>query len=765
MEAKRSGSRHRITFAPEPHPHACMYYLCLLGAYKYRNPMTVKSGLRTLRDLEPFCTRYLGGGQPSGFACTSLSVGLSHQTYMYLGSSYLHLPWVLSLDAGSHRANIFRSNLHERRRQAGGNLRGRVSLATVGNMFRSLKKKATNVFRRNDNRTNDTTASTASLEPYNDASGVRRQGSSRTSQGRGSAVTPPASKIATANRSSSAVQDMQAPRYVPFVEAAPFQPKTATTKTSFYGNLRPGIMAGFGADDDPIWLFDDEEIDDDTKTGQRAFEGSGTRPNNAVQLSELVQWQRTKKPTPRPTQQPSGAPLYTTSPSLEDLLRHTRGDSSTSRLKQSAGSSARHVQDNMPRINGSSTLDNWSDESIGVYTMLQHSPIPDHKPSSSCKVAEALVSPGEDQFRNRPRSQSTMLQTQPPKPPATKQRGYAPIPASILSGFDSDDDDVAASPGSTSDVQSLYVNLSAWAGRFLAVARNHPQEDLEPNMDTLADDFSFGQRYHQSSITSNIVVTRRRIRSEQLSGSRECIVCTDTKPNTQFPRFSITATCAHAPGTCLDCIKASIRSDMNSKLWTDIRCPECREFLDYADIQKYSDPTMFLRYENLALRAAMSQADDFFWCTSGCGSGQVHESGTDQPIVVCLHCGHRSCYQHNVPWHQDLTCDEYERFLEDPENFRSQLELDNEEWARRTKAIHDMDRTLARELFTEEEQQARESKAQQKAERERAQRAATMARKAAARRKKEDEKSLERIRKTTKTCPGCGWAIEKRDGW
>lgn len=40
----------------------------------------------------------------------------------------------------------------------------------------------------------------------------------------------------------------------------------------------------------------------------------------------------------------------------------------------------------------------------------------------------------------------------------------------------------------------------------------------------------------------------------------------------------------------------SIRSDLNSKLWTEIRCPECRELLDYVDIQKYADKETFARY-------------------------------------------------------------------------------------------------------------------------------------------------------------------------
>lgn len=79
-------------------------------------------------------------------------------------------------------------------------------------------------------------------------------------------------------------------------------------------------------------------------------------------------------------------------------------------------------------------------------------------------------------------------------------------------------------------------------------------------------------------------------------GDLECVVCTDNKGVELFPRFSITGSCSHSPNTCLECVQLSIESDLNSKLWTEIRCPECRELLEYADIQRYANKQTFMRY-------------------------------------------------------------------------------------------------------------------------------------------------------------------------
>lgn len=161
----------------------------------------------------------------------------------------------------------------------------------------------------------------------------------------------------------------------------------------------------------------------------------------------------------------------------------------------------------------------------------------------------------------------------------------------------------------------------------------------------------------------------------------------------------------------------------------------------------------------------MAEAENFFWCTSGCGSGQIHESGQDQPIVICLHCNHRSCFHHNVAWHQGLTCDEYDQLLADPDNFRSKLEIDNEAWAAAQEAQLEADRAMAQGLLEEERRVREMRELREREERERTRKAIELARQIAARRKAEEDMSRETVGRTTKPCPGCGWAIEKNDGW
>lgn len=79
------------------------------------------------------------------------------------------------------------------------------------------------------------------------------------------------------------------------------------------------------------------------------------------------------------------------------------------------------------------------------------------------------------------------------------------------------------------------------------------------------------------------------------SDEQECVICAETKLPHEFPPFTITSTCNHATGSCLDCIKKSIKADLDSKVWTDIRCPECNVAFDYLDIQKYADDETFSR--------------------------------------------------------------------------------------------------------------------------------------------------------------------------
>ncbi|SPO03343.1 uncharacterized protein DNG_06025 [Cephalotrichum gorgonifer] len=268
----------------------------------------------------------------------------------------------------------------------------------------------------------------------------------------------------------------------------------------------------------------------------------------------------------------------------------------------------------------------------------------------------------------------------------------------------------------------------------------------------------------QAGEAVDIAVSQPQVSAENNS-DRECIICADTKPPLDFPQTSVTATCNHPPEACLECMRMSIKTDLDTKIWTEIQCPECPATLEYADVQQYADEETFSRFEELVLRAAMSQAENFVWCTAGCGSGQIHESSTRHPIVTCLHCGHRSCFQHGVAWHEALTCKEYDRLLADPENFRSRWENDDASEVHQRHQV-DADGAVARGLVAGEEtaRWRRHFKRKQAEDRRRLEAAAARAREAAIKRKKDEERTAMTIGRTTKACPGCGSSIEKKGG-
>ena len=184
----------------------------------------------------------------------------------------------------------------------------------------------------------------------------------------------------------------------------------------------------------------------------------------------------------------------------------------------------------------------------------------------------------------------------------------------------------------------------------------------------------------------------------------------------------------------------------------------------------------------LAFRGAVDQTPEFVWCPNpdGCESGQMHEARDAEPIVRCVRCHYKFCFRHQREWHEQLTCEEYDAFLEDPGHFRSRLEIENEEVEQhqaeqRTvrRQQEEADRMYAQSLLDADQQEEarrqeqRERAKRQRAEEERAAKElkAKQMRNEAERRKIEEDRSLATIKKTTKQCPGCSWPIEKNKGW
>ncbi|KAI0125114.1 hypothetical protein BJ170DRAFT_488770 [Xylariales sp. AK1849] len=300
-------------------------------------------------------------------------------------------------------------------------------------------------------------------------------------------------------------------------------------------------------------------------------------------------------------------------------------------------------------------------------------------------------------------------------------------------------------------------------------------------------DYRFGQRYHRPTRNGNIIVTHRHMPRDGLELMQDCNVCAESKPVIAFPILSVSSQCTHAPATCLECVETSIQTEFKTKRWNDIHCPECHALMEYQDVERYADKETFARYQNLAFRGAVGEAPGFVWCPANCGSGQIHEAGNDQPIIRCAKCRHKFCFRHQVAWHEQLTCAEYDGFLEDPVHFRSRFDIESEEFENKVLAERlarheqeDADRRYAQTLLdadhvaganrqaakerAERDRQAAAERARVEAERKNVWENTERMRRDAAKRKADEEKSEKLVKKTTKPCPNCGWAIEKNEG-
>ncbi|KAI7766047.1 hypothetical protein LZL87_001160 [Fusarium oxysporum] len=409
-----------------------------------------------------------------------------------------------------------------------------------------------------------------------------------------------------------------------------------------------------------------------------------------------------------------------------------------------------------------------------------------------------------------PRQQSKVARTNN----MASQNGsfYGRVDSAITSGF-GDDESATAVQNLTSKSQGSSSSNTAQSQAYDTTPAPSTQAPFRYQRPSSLDDFDFTAESRRDMVVAHGVTSALSPQQGyhptpasilnfadfdlENTGTKISDIRHDTIPPHKRPR---TSTAAAAP--------ASYSSSASP-------CDECQENLGYEDIRRFANEQTIAKYERQALRAAVEEDENFFWCTSDCGSGQIHDSGSDQPIVVCIKCSHRSCFRHGVNWHEDLSCEEYDRLQEDPD-FRGHLELENERWSKAQAAQEEADRELARRFVAkdkakikrqeaqdqrerareqERERQRERERGRQKRQRERvrerqknqerqrelererqerqralrekasAQKAAEERRQIAARRKIEEAKSIATLRATTKPCGGCGWAIEKNSGW
>jgi len=142
-----------------------------------------------------------------------------------------------------------------------------------------------------------------------------------------------------------------------------------------------------------------------------------------------------------------------------------------------------------------------------------------------------------------------------------------------------------------------------------------------------------------------------------------CCVCLDD--DVDFAPSPPSQRCTHTPTVCTDCLQTHIRTAVVGSGQVDIRCPaeSCTILLTYDEVcaAATGDKALIDRFDSLLLRQALGADSTFVWCKNfACGSGQYHEDGVAAPIITCRRCKTKSCFEHDVIWHDHLTCSEYD---------------------------------------------------------------------------------------------------------
>ena len=74
-----------------------------------------------------------------------------------------------------------------------------------------------------------------------------------------------------------------------------------------------------------------------------------------------------------------------------------------------------------------------------------------------------------------------------------------------------------------------------------------------------------------------------------------CKVCLESVEMEQFPGRKLTLACDHEATVCQSCLATSISTQLSSKIWDQISCPDCGAGLGHQDIKDFADEETFQR--------------------------------------------------------------------------------------------------------------------------------------------------------------------------
>lgn len=74
---------------------------------------------------------------------------------------------------------------------------------------------------------------------------------------------------------------------------------------------------------------------------------------------------------------------------------------------------------------------------------------------------------------------------------------------------------------------------------------------------------------------------------------RECSICADEQPTTNFAVENLTSSCTHEITACTTCITAHLETQIRDKPWDQITCIMCSAIVSFDSVRKFASADAF----------------------------------------------------------------------------------------------------------------------------------------------------------------------------
>jgi hypothetical protein len=85
---------------------------------------------------------------------------------------------------------------------------------------------------------------------------------------------------------------------------------------------------------------------------------------------------------------------------------------------------------------------------------------------------------------------------------------------------------------------------------------------------------------------------------------KECTACIESRSSRHFPQRPPTQQCDHEVHTCRRCLRAWIKSQLDSRIWDQIGCPDCASIMQCADVREFAGVDEFRRWVKTSVHAS-----------------------------------------------------------------------------------------------------------------------------------------------------------------